>query len=582
MPSTPTPRLRAELQALGENLNTWGDGRLNAALTRLEEAIADVVPIAITGTAYVLTSTNYVADEARGAALVITGTLTGNTTVTAPTVEKLYLIDNRTTQGAYSLTIKTAAGTGYALRPGPQWVFCDGSDFVRGGPRLDQVPVPTAPVDMNAQRLTNLSTPANNSDAATKRYVDDTAFSAAGGNLPGQTGNSGRLLSTDGTVAGWGPRANDLKRAFWGGTAGGTANALTATTGESLTGLVAGQVIGVMVGATGNSGAATLSVDGLGAIAIRKNGAALAGGELAANTDAWFQYTGAYFRLLSGGGAVSFPSIGQKTSAYAVVAADAGKLIPCSGSWTMTLPAANTLSNGFTITVKNTGTTGTISVAPAGADVVDGFPSGALAPGQSVMLTCDGTQWFSTGATGFTSTGAWSPTAKSTTATLSNSGLTATFATTNQWRSLRSGSVVPSGKYYWEVLCFSATDGSMTIGVVDSSFSSWETQMFGPAFYRADGNKQQNSSGTTTYGASWAAGDVIGIALDTASGEIWFRKNGAWQASGDPASGANPAFTGLSGTLYPAAGTFNNAAFIGRFKAADLSGSIPSGFSTLP
>ncbi|QCG97379.1 hypothetical protein E6C67_26770 [Azospirillum sp. TSA2s] len=180
MPSTPSPRLRAELQALGENLNTWGDGRLNAALTRLEEAIADVVPIAVTGTSYVLTSTNYVADEARGAALVITGTLTGNTTVTAPTVEKLYLIDNRTTQGGFSLTIKTAAGTGYALRPGPQWVFCDGTDFTRGGPRLDQMPLPTGPVDMNTQRLTNLATPTATTDAATKAYADAQAASVSG------------------------------------------------------------------------------------------------------------------------------------------------------------------------------------------------------------------------------------------------------------------------------------------------------------------------------------------------------------------------------------------------------------------
>lgn len=203
MPSTPSPRLRAELQALGENLNTWGDGRLNAALTRLEEAIADVVPIAITGTSYVLTSTNYVADEARGAALIITGTLAGNTTITAPTVEKLYLIDNRTTQGSYSLTIKTAAGTGYALRPGPQKVFCDGSDFARGEPRLDQAPLPASSVDMNAQRLMNLPTPTSDSDAATKKYVDDTAFASAGGTLPGQTGNAGAFLTTNGSVASW-------------------------------------------------------------------------------------------------------------------------------------------------------------------------------------------------------------------------------------------------------------------------------------------------------------------------------------------------------------------------------------------
>jgi hypothetical protein len=180
MPSTPTPRLRVETQALGENLNTWGDTRLNDALLRLEEGIAGLATIPIAGTSTTLTSVNYSSDQARNACLVFTGTLTANSTVTVPNVEKLYLAVNMTS-GAYSLTLKTAAGAGYALRSGPQWVRCDGTDVLGATPRLDQVPLAAAAVDLNAQKLTNLGAPADAADAATKTYVDAAIAAYTGG-----------------------------------------------------------------------------------------------------------------------------------------------------------------------------------------------------------------------------------------------------------------------------------------------------------------------------------------------------------------------------------------------------------------
>lgn len=177
MPSTPTTRLRVEKQALGENLNLWGDTKLNAALDRLEEGIAAVTTVAIAGTATTLTSTNYVADQARSACLIFTGTLTANSTVTVPNVEKLYLCVN-STSGSYSLTVKTAAGTGYALRSGPNWVYCDATNVSGAVPRLDQVPLATASVDVNAQKITNLGTPTVSTDAVTKAYADAAALGA--------------------------------------------------------------------------------------------------------------------------------------------------------------------------------------------------------------------------------------------------------------------------------------------------------------------------------------------------------------------------------------------------------------------
>ncbi|CAO3357714.1 hypothetical protein [Azospirillum melinis] len=96
------------------------------------------------------------------------------------------------------------------------------------------------------------------------------------------------------------------------------------------------------------------------------------------------------------------------------------------------------------------------------------------------------------------------------------------------------------------------------------------------------GNEQQDGSGATGYGSPWTAGDVIGVAVDAAAGKIRWSENGVWQASGDPVTGANAAYTGLTGTLHPAVGSVDVAAFPGRFKSADLGYSVPSGIHAPP
>lgn len=282
-------------------------------------------------------------------------------------------------------------------------------------------------------------------------------------------------------------------------------------------------------------------------------------------------------------GLASFPAVTTKTASATIALSELGKLIPCSGSITLTLPTAAAAGNGTPIVLKNVGT-GSVAIGAAGSDTVDGVVGASLAATQSVILISDGvSRWHSVGAQGgFTSTGSWSPTAKSTVATLSNGNLTVTFATSGQWRAIRAGASIPTGKYYWEILCVSGSGGNMSVGIVDSTFTNFEQNPSSPAAYRSTGDKQKDGSGLTAYGSSWAAGDWMGVAFDTAAGSIWFRKTGVWQASGDPATGANPAYTGIAGTLYPACGTFDAAAFTARFRASDFAGSLPAGFSVLP
>ena len=60
----------------------------------------------------------------------------------------------------------------------------------------------------------------------------------------------------------------------------------------------------------------------------------------------------------------------------------------------------------------------------------------------------------------------------------------------------------------------------------------------GSVAYKANGTKIINGSGTT-YGNSYANGDIVGIALDATNGAVYFSKNGVWQNSGNPTSGSS-------------------------------------------
>lgn len=187
MPSSYSTSLRLNLQNTGENSNTWGTLLNSGALSLIDSALAGWTTIALTGN-LTLTASNGAADQARSAMLKFTGT--GAFTVTVPAVSKAYDIINACTG---VLTV-TNGSTSVTVQPGEQVrVGTDGNaNFYR-----------IQPTDFGSQRITSVGTPTANSDAATKLYVDNTAFSAAGGTLPGQGGNAGKFITTDGTVASW-------------------------------------------------------------------------------------------------------------------------------------------------------------------------------------------------------------------------------------------------------------------------------------------------------------------------------------------------------------------------------------------
>lgn len=176
MPSTYTPQNRLELQNPGENLNTWG-GKLNAdTIALVDFAIAGASAVTVSGPV-TLTTVNGSADQARSAILVLTGT---GGTVTIPGASHVYQVVNNCSG---DVVFTTGGGVTATVEPGSSAtaVCQNGVDCLRF---VDAADIAACLV-------------------SAKAYTDAAAFSAAGGNLPGQTGNAGKFLSTDGTNPFW-------------------------------------------------------------------------------------------------------------------------------------------------------------------------------------------------------------------------------------------------------------------------------------------------------------------------------------------------------------------------------------------
>ena len=91
-----------------------------------------------------------------------------------------------------------------------------------------------------------------------------------------------------------------------------------------------------------------------------------------------------------GGGYIS------KTAAYTLVGQDRGRLIDCSGTFTLSLSAASTLGVGFTVAIRNSGT-GSVTLDPSGTELIDGLSTITCAPGESFVLCCTGSAWRTVG-----------------------------------------------------------------------------------------------------------------------------------------------------------------------------------------
>ena len=113
-----------------------------------------------------------------------------------------------------------------------------------------------------------------------------------------------------------------------------------------------------------------------------------------------------------------------------------------------------------------------------------------------------------------------------------------------------------AGKWYAEFVAVSVSNGGM-FGANGSPGEQarnngqvgYTTSGYG---YHNGGDKKTDDSGSS-YGDTFTDGDIIGVALDLDNLKIYFAKNGTWQDSGDPTSGATG--TGAAFTVTAVAST---------------------------
>ena len=138
--------------------------------------------------------------------------------------------------------------------------------------------------------------------------------------------------------------------------------------------------------------------------------------------------------------------------------------------------------------------------------------------------------------------------------TLSNANTSITNSN-SAFREIRSNIYVTKGKYYFEAKPTRiGGSGAFQVGVQLRNYSSGTGER---RAYQNNGYKY--TPGSASYGASYAANDVVGVALNLTDGEITFYKNGVSQgvAATDMLSGMDNVGWTAAASCYDADGHFN-------------------------
>ena len=164
--------------------------------------------------------------------------------------------------------------------------------------------------------------------------------------------------------------------------------------------------------------------------------------------------------------------------------------------------------------------------------------------------------------------------------TFANGNLDASYNTTS-WKGYRATIAVTSGKWYWEVTINTLSGSNYTnIGVskaigfggvaINSDFDNTAET----AGYNSTGAKVSSTYGGGSYGATFTAGDVIGVALDVDAGTLIFYKNNTSQGTAYSNLTANATWT-------PAMSMYGNVAVSANFGQRPFAYTPPTGYVSL-
>ena len=208
-----------------------------------------------------------------------------------------------------------------------------------------------------------------------------------------------------------------------------------------------------------------------------------------------------------------------------------GETDSTSGIWKFKTPSGVTWgTNGFHLKFENAGAMGTDSSGNSNTFTVNGNLKQALDTPSNVysvinQLTYSASQ-----------------------VTIQNGALSkAGTPTSNAWRSFYGTLGASNGKYYFEMKVDqieNSDPNNFWVGIVDieQMTHTANNQQFykqGRGYgYHAQSGSTGNNNQTFSYGNSWTAGDIIGVAMDLDNAKMYFSKNGTWQNSGVPTSGS--------------------------------------------
>ena len=154
MASTYTP-LGVELMATGENAGTWGT-KTNTNLQIFEQISGGYASVTVNGTGATALTISDGATGANGAArvIILSGTITGNITVTLPLdVENFYAIKNATT-GSFTVEFKYVSGSGSSFpwsATQKDWRLFTAKGDDGTNPNIEEISLTTAPAGSNTQ-----------------------------------------------------------------------------------------------------------------------------------------------------------------------------------------------------------------------------------------------------------------------------------------------------------------------------------------------------------------------------------------------------------------------------------------------
>lgn len=227
MASTFSPILRIELIGTGDQSGTWGDTTNVNLGTLIEQAIAGTAVVDVSVGNVTLTDFNGTTDQARCAALRITGTPGVSRNVIAPAVSKLYVIAN----GSDAVVVlKTSTSTGLSVPVGEVYlayydpvsldfrlvgrassssnvantlVLRDGSgNFAAGTITATTFSGQLSGTIASATTATTQTAADNSTKVATTAYVDTAITTATGSLGTMSTQNANAVAITGGTVSG--------------------------------------------------------------------------------------------------------------------------------------------------------------------------------------------------------------------------------------------------------------------------------------------------------------------------------------------------------------------------------------------